>query len=98
MKPKGYLRWSRGHVLTEKMSIKAAHRSAQYRGLLMETDCEEVTTVERVLSVDVIAEKGLVARFLGADGVAHHLQLPTGEAYCLVEMLTIAVPRLPAQH
>ena len=34
----------------------------------METDCEEVTTVERVLSVDVIAEKSLVVRFLGRTG------------------------------
>jgi hypothetical protein len=64
----------------------------------METDCEEVTTVERVLPFGVIAEKSPVARFLGADGVAHPLQLPAGEAYCLVEMLTIAVPRLSAQH
>lgn len=57
---------------------------------------EMITTVKRLLYVDVLAEKGLVVRFLATDGLEHHVQFPIGEAHGLTDMLTIAVARLPA--
>lgn len=58
--------------------------------------CEIVTTVERLLSVDVVAEEGLVVRFLATDGLEHHLQLHPGEAHGLADMVAIAITTLPA--
>lgn len=57
---------------------------------------EIVTTAKRLLSVDLIDEKGLVVRFRGTDGLEHHIQFPTGEAYGLADMLAIVGSRLPA--
>ena len=55
-----------------------------------------VTTVQEILGVDAIGEKGLVLRFLSDDGEEHHIQMPTDEAHALGDMLAIALRHLPA--
>jgi len=55
-----------------------------------------ITTVQEMLSVDLLGEKGIVVRFHAEDGEEHHVQFPLGEARAMGDMIAIALSRMPA--
>jgi hypothetical protein len=57
-----------------------------------------ITTVKRVLGVDVVDQIGIVVRLLAKEGTEHHIQIPAGEAHGAADMMAIALMRLPATN
>ena len=53
-----------------------------------------VTNVEEIQGIDGVAGKGLAIRFLGTDGREYVVQVPTGEAYGLADMMGLALTKL----
>jgi hypothetical protein len=55
-----------------------------------------VMTVEEILSVDVLGQKGIAVRFRTDEGTECAIQFPHREAHTLVDMVAIAIRQLPA--